>query len=258
MGGREMNGTGDPRAAVEELETFLRASGTIGDFMKHRARYLSDARLVLKQAGRAPLLEVGSAPCHSTAILKNCGVRVTGVDLDPGRCRLLIDRYGLDVLGCDIERRSLPLEDGAFRHVLLAETLEHLRVDPLFALSEINRVLEDQGILILTTPNFYSAQNIARFLLGRGITDAYDEFSKLRRIGHMGHVREYTTGEVRRLLRANGFEIDSLTFEHHNDRRGRRDVIARLAFAILPKRLRSYQVVVARKIAPSPLLAPLG
>ena len=68
---------------------------------------------------------------------------------------------------------------------------------------------------MLTTPNFYSAQNVARLLLGRGTTDAYTEFSKLRLVGHMGHVREYTPREVSRLLRAFGFEIESKDFKHY-------------------------------------------
>ena len=257
MKAKRTNGIDVPGAAVGELEAFLRESGAAGDFMAHRARYLSDARLVRKHVGPGVLLEVGSAPCHMTAILTTCGVKVTGVDLDPERCRWLIERHGLDVRPCDIERQPLPFAEGAFRHVLFAETLEHLRVDPLFALSEINRVLEQGGTLLLTTPNFYSAQNIARFLLGRGITDAYEEYSKLRRIGHMGHVREYTARELHRLLRASGFEVVSLAFKHYNYRGGRRGMAARVAFAILPRRFRSYQVVVARKVTSSPLLAPL-
>jgi hypothetical protein len=40
-----------------------------------------------------------------------------------------------------------------------------LRIDPLFALSEITRVLTSGGRLILTMPNFSSAQNILPFAL---------------------------------------------------------------------------------------------
>ena len=245
------------RDALADLDGSIPGTAQAYEYASHRNRYASDAKQILRNHAGGELLEIGSAPCHSTALLTLLGIRVVGVDLRPRRCAKLVQRYGLDVRQCDIEREALPFADASFPTALLAETLEHLRVDPLFTLSEINRVLEPGGRLLLTTPNLYALQNIARFLLGRGITDGLTEFAKLRHIGHMGHVREYTHGEVRRLLHAHGFEIRERDFRHYHYPRGKRGLAARLAFTILPRRFRTYQVVVAEKTAEGPRLAPL-
>lgn len=244
--------------ALRLLDERLRGTGQYPYYLTHRARYRSDALRVLETAGGGPVLEVGAMPCHATALLSLCGVPVVGVDLDPARAQALIDAFSLDVRRCDVEREPLPFADASFGTVLFAETFEHLRIDPQFALSELNRVLRPGGTLLLTTPNFYSAQNIARFVAGRGITDGLSEFSKLRTLGHMGHVREYTHAEVRRFLEASGFAIERVEFAHYHYRPGKRGALARVVFALLPRRFRSFQVVTARKIRPGPGLAPLG
>lgn len=243
--------------AITELGNQIRGTPLFVDYLKHRNRYRNDVVLVQKYASRGSLLEVGSAPCHTTVLLNLLDRQVTGIDLNPERCRELIMRYGLEVHACDIEREYLPFEDMSFSSILFSETLEHLRIDPLFVLSEINRVLRNNGVLLLTTPNLYSAQNIARFILGRGITDAYSEFSKLRRLGHMGHIHEYSNSELCRLLQASGFQVASVRYEHYYYPPGKRGISMRFAFAVLPQKFRSYQVIVARKIASSPKLVPL-
>ncbi len=244
--------------ALSSLDTYFGNTNGISDYHRHRERYRSDAQMVASLTSGGPLLEVGSFPCHTTALLKLMGIDVRGIDLRPERCQAMINRFDLDVTRCDIEQQAMPFPDQHFSAVLFAETLEHLRIDPLFVLSEINRVLPLGGILLLTTPNFYSAQNVARFLLGRGITDAYTEFSKLRLVGHMGHVREYAPSEVRRFMQVSGFEIESRDFRHYYYPRTRRGYAARIIFAVLPRRFRSYQIVVARKVAPSPGLRALA
>lgn len=244
--------------ALSVLDARLRGTDQYPYYTAHRARYRSDALRVLETAGGGPVLEVGAMPCHATALLSLCGVPVVGVDLDPARAQALIDAFSLDVRRCDVEREPLPFADASFGTVLFAETFEHLRVDPLFVLSELNRVLTPGGVLLLTTPNLYSAQNIARFLAGRGITDGLAEFSKLRQLGHMGHVREYAPAEMHRFLQASGFAVERIEFAHYHYRPGKRGALARAVFALLPRRFRSFQVISARKTGPGKRLAPLA
>ncbi len=227
------------------------------DFATHRRRYEHDLERVRRLHRDGDILEVGSLPCHLTAALTLAGFSVIGVDIAPERTPALIERYALRVERCDIERAPLPFDADRFDCVVFAEVFEHLRVDPQFALSEVNRVMRPGGRLLLTTPNLYSLQNIARFVLGHGTNDPVAAFSQLRRLGHMGHVREYAPDEIRRFLRHAGFRVTETGFHHYHYPRGRKGALARVLFAVLPRRLRTFQVITAEKAAPSPRLSPL-
>lgn len=229
----------------------------VDDLYHHAPRYLADLRLVAALAPTGALLELGSAPCHMTALLKLSGHPVVGVDLHPERVGDLIAQFGLDVRRCDIERSPLPFPDGAFACVLLCETFEHLRIDPAFVLSEINRVLAPGAALLFTTPNVYSLPSLGRFLLGRSIADPLEEFGKLRRLGHMGHVREYSAREVVPMLEACGFAVQSVDYRYHANRRGWKGRLLNAAYRLAPRRFRRDIVIIARKAAQGPRLAPV-
>ncbi len=227
------------------------------DFAAHRRRYEHDLARVRRLYRDGDVLEVGSLPCHLTVALKLAGFHVIGIDVAPARAQTLIDRYELRVERCDIEREPLPFDDGQFDCVVFAEVFEHLRVDPLFVLSELNRVMRPGGRLLLTTPNLYSVQNIARFVLGYGTNDPVAAFSQLRHLGHMGHVREYSPAEIRRFLALGNFTVTETGFHHYHYPRGKKGALARVLFAVLPRRLRTFQVLTAEKAGPPPGLSPL-
>jgi SAM-dependent methyltransferase len=229
----------------------------VNDLHNHERRYLADLRIIAQLAPTGSVLEIGAAPCHMTALLKLNGYRAVSVDVDPDRVGGLIERFALDVRRCDIERSPLPFPDESFACAMLCETFEHLRVDPPFALSEINRVLKPGGALLVTTPNVYSLPSLGRYLLGRSIADPVQEFGKLRNIGHMGHVREYSAGEVARFLGASGFGAQAIDYRYHPNLRSRRGRLLHVAYRIAPRRFQREIVIVARKTAPGPRLAPL-
>ncbi len=143
----------------------------INNLFNHEWRYRADLRLIDSLVPAGTILEIGSAPCHMTALLKLTGHAAVGVDVAPERVADFIDRFGLDVRRCDIERSPLPFDDDAFAGVMLCDTFEHLRIDPAFVLSEINRVMAPGAVLLFTTPNVYSLPSLGRFLLGRSIAD---------------------------------------------------------------------------------------
>src|SRR5262249_17233247 len=133
------------------------------------------------------------------------GVDLTTIDLAPQRAERLIHEQSLTVIACDVEREVLPFEDQSVATIAFCATFEHLRVDPFFALREMRRVLQPDGSLYLTTPNLYRLGNVVSFALGRGLAfDPIREYGKLRVVGHMGHVREYTASEMRRILAGAG------------------------------------------------------
>lgn len=164
----------------------------------------------------ASVLDVGAMPLLFTLAAQSAGYRVTGLDLDPDRLGSLPADAGLDIRRCDIEREPIPADDASFDAVVFNELFEHLRIDPIFTLSEVRRVLRPGGLLYLSTPNLRSLVGIANFLLlGRAYSCCarpYLEYTKLRTIGHMGHVREYTPREVREFLSAVGFRVQKTIY----------------------------------------------
>lgn len=238
-------------------QTGPRHAWHVGNLHNHQQRYLADLRLVSALAPARTILEVGSAPCHMTALLKLSGHAVVGVDVNPRRVADFVRHFDLDVRRCDVERSPLPFSDQVFDCVLLCETFEHLRIDPPFVLSEINRVLVPGGRLLLTTPNVYSLPSLARFLLGRSIADPTQEYGKLRSLGHMGHVREYSAREVARFLSASGLAVQSLDYRSDSAMRGWKRRLLQLAYRVSPRQFRREIVIVAAKDRVGPRLAPL-
>ncbi|MBI1192072.1 MAG: methyltransferase domain-containing protein [Bacteroidetes bacterium] len=175
-------------------------------FNVHRNRYRNDLKIFQEHFTEGRVLEVGSAPYHVTYLLSQFPCEVVGVDIDPERHRTYIDKHHLNIASCNIETEQLPFPDNYFHYVLLNEVFEHLRINPIQTLREINRVVHPNGKLILTTPNLYAIQNIINFFLGKGFDNPFAEFGKLESLGHMGHVREYSVPQVKTFLAGTGFQ----------------------------------------------------
>ena len=64
------------------------------------------------------------------------------MDINPDRSKHFIEKYNLDVKKCDIENEKIPFENDWFDFILFNEIFEHLRIDPIYTLREVNRVLK--------------------------------------------------------------------------------------------------------------------
>jgi len=111
----------------------------------------------------------------------------------------------------DAERDSFPYENASFDTVVCGELIEHLFNDPMHMMAEINRILKPEGSVVLTTPNIASHRGISAILQGYhpGFFHAY---IKPKEDGTVDarHNREYTPGEIYRLLLDSGFEVTSI------------------------------------------------
>ena len=205
---------------------------------QHRTRLAADLRLLEMHVPHgARLLECGAVPLLLTGALSELGYEVRAVDLAPQRFATAISRLGLDVLECDVEREPLPFADGAFEVVLFNELFEHLRIDPIATLGEVRRVLEPGGLLLLSTPNLRSFRGLRNLLLrnqGHAVSaGVYRQYEKLRTLGHMGHVREYTTREVAEFLTRIGFRVERIVYRGGHGR-GLVGMAERLAPSLRP------------------------
>jgi len=112
----------------------------------------------------------------------------------------------------DVERHEFPYPDNYFDLVLATEIIEHMTHDPMWMLLESRRVLADGGYLLISTPNIGSITSVAKTLEGR---DNPQIFFKYERPGpdggsEIGHVREYTTHELGKAVKAAGFDVERL------------------------------------------------
>ena len=96
---------------------------------------------------------------------------------------------------------------------------------------------------MLTTPNLYSLDKIIRFLLGKGFNDPYEEFKKLYTLGHMGHIREYSTYEIKKFLEKTGFNVIHVIYKYYNKSR---NPILDTGYSLIP-RFRPFQIVICKK-----------
>jgi SAM-dependent methyltransferase len=205
---------------------------------KARPRLLDDLELADTHiADGQKVLEIGCVPPLMTAALTRLGRDVIGIDIAPDRFGTFVRELELDIRTCDIEREPFPFEDATFDVVMMNEVFEHLRIDLIATISEVRRVMRPGGRLLLCTPNLSSYRGYANLLLHQHASALgarpFRAFSKLHEIGHVGHVREYTTREVVEFLTACGLEPISIL--HRGKPAGTKEWLAsRLSASLLP------------------------
>jgi SAM-dependent methyltransferase len=205
---------------------------------QHRRRLAVDLHLVgahLQPGCR--ILEYGAVPLLATAALAEMGYDVSALDVAPERFAGAIGRLGLDVRRCDVETEAVPFATATFDAVLFNELFEHLRINPIFTLTEARRVLRPGGRLLLSTPNLRSFRGLRNLVLHNqghaASAGVYEQYEKLETLGHMGHVREYTTREVSEFLDRIGFAVEAVVYRGGHGR-GLVGLAERLAPALRP------------------------
>jgi SAM-dependent methyltransferase len=118
------------------------------------------------------------------------------------------ERFECDLELFDAEKDVFPYADEYFATVLCCELIEHLAVDPMHMLAEVNRILRPGGHLVITTPNTASLRAIAAILQGfhPGLFPQYIRPAPDGKIDPR-HSREYTPFEIGLLLKDAGFEL---------------------------------------------------
>jgi glycosyltransferase involved in cell wall biosynthesis/SAM-dependent methyltransferase len=119
----------------------------------------------------------------------------------------------------DAEKDRFPYDDESFNTVLCCELIEHLFEDPMFMMSEINRILKPGGHLLLTTPNIASWRALSAILRGYhpGFFPSYIKPGGNHN-DHPRHNREYTPDDIYHLMESSGLTVERLeTGEFHDE-----------------------------------------
>jgi SAM-dependent methyltransferase len=158
------------------------------------------------------VLDIGAFPGHLAALLsRRDRASVTAVTLVTSEAfERRMRGLGVAVALCDVERDSLPALDRSIDIVLCCEVIEHLAGDVRHMLAEARRVVRDDGLLLLTTPNHASLAHRWALARGRSVYPALDDSDYPFYAGAgvrnpMRHMREFTVGEIAGLLREAGF-----------------------------------------------------
>jgi ubiquinone/menaquinone biosynthesis C-methylase UbiE len=176
----------------------------------HWRRYARSLEITLENiTANTKLLEIGTSsviPLVLQQLAPDVDVEVTDFNGDDPMRALSLDINGntrtVTAYCADLEFEHIAAEDASFDTVLCFEVIEHMEVDPMALLAEINRVLKPGGTLLLTTPNICGSRSIAKILQGY---DPYFYMQYQRGATYNRHNYEYSVWSLRHLLEAAGF-----------------------------------------------------
>jgi SAM-dependent methyltransferase len=166
-------------------------------------------------------LELGSYMHIAPALqqLRGYGhVHTAGLGPKGGTVRKVAVSKGREVLRSDMdlfdaERDAFPYPDNWFETVLACEIIEHLRADPMHMLFEAFRVLEADGLLLITTPNCASTASLEQILWRSSNPYTYSLYphpEKTAGDASASHIREYTPDEIAKAVECAGFRVERL------------------------------------------------
>jgi SAM-dependent methyltransferase len=145
---------------------------------------------------------IASATYHSTGF-----DRTVGFDSSSEALALAADR-GIESRLWRIGEEPCPAAASEFNAIVAADVIEHI-VDTDTFMRELSRVLRDDGVLIVTTPNLAFWLSRLRLLSGKPPWSFPGASSTVRAdlMVDLNHIRVTTRREWETLFRARGFDI---------------------------------------------------
>jgi len=126
-----------------ELENWLAARDGLDSISLARWRLHACLGQEIQKYGRSPLLDVGAGLAPFRRLCDTLDLRVTRLDVETRSA-------DVDIIG-DVQQMDM-VADKSFATVLCTQVIEHVP-DPFGAVSEMARVLQPGGVLILSAPH---------------------------------------------------------------------------------------------------------
>jgi ubiquinone/menaquinone biosynthesis C-methylase UbiE len=145
-----------------------------------------------------------------------------GVDISQVAVKMAKE-VGIDAYAVDVSSQKLPFQDGYFDIIYMGDVIEHL-TNPDYAVREANRVLEQNGFLVLSTPNLACWLN--RLLLLYGRQPLFSEISTAKTFGRgsrsyhflpVGHLRLFTYKGLKEFLTYYRFKVIKVEGANYED-----------------------------------------
>ena len=141
------------------------------------------------------ILDIGCGAGTIDFYFANKGYEITGIDISDRAISSSIEtakKLGLKNVSFRVVDFPKDKVTGKFDFVIFSEVIEHLEDDKI-ALTEINKLLNPQGILFLSTPSINAP------LHRLGLTKKFDK--------EVGHLRRYEKKQLLNILESAGFKV---------------------------------------------------
>ncbi len=156
-----------------------------------------------KKSGR--LLDVGCATGTFLKLAQSQGWEVCGTDISEFAVSRIKELYNIEAYAGNLSEIHFPEE--AFDVITMWDVVEHF-ISPSAQLKETHRILKDDGILLLNTPNEGALiRKLSQYLyqFSRGIIDY-----PAKKLHHIFHLYYFSEKTLQQMLEASGFEIVEL------------------------------------------------
>jgi SAM-dependent methyltransferase len=98
------------------------------------------------------ILEIGCGEGYGTSLISKGVKEIVSLDVDLKTLKHARDKYGSDCNFALYDGTNLPIKSDKFDGVVSFQVIEHVRNDSKYV-SEIKRILKNDGIFLCTTPN---------------------------------------------------------------------------------------------------------
>jgi SAM-dependent methyltransferase len=194
-------------SAAEVLEAF--------DQARPRLNVLAT---LLSHCGVRSCVDVSTGLGFLPGLLTRLGLRALATERQLAIAAFAQDA-GVDVLPYTIGGGSMPFQPESADAVVFAEVLEHLKVPPLTAITEVAGILRRGGVFLLTTPNIARLEHLEALAAGENFLEAFPEdiHPGDDPTDHVEHVREYSIREVVEAAEAAGLEVQQVVMTGWGD-----------------------------------------
>jgi 2-polyprenyl-3-methyl-5-hydroxy-6-metoxy-1,4-benzoquinol methylase len=188
----------------------------------HKRRLVRTLQVLIEQDPRGRLLELGGSGVFTLAmkeLLPELEIEVTNFDESQETVHEFCPESrgksaSFKAYNINLEWEEIPVESGTYDWVLCCEVIEHMDIDPMFMMSEVNRITKKNGNLLLTTPNITSSRNIDKMLHG---VEPYFFMQYHKDRSPYRHNYEYSIHSLMQVVRASGFDGSSWTEDTFED-----------------------------------------
>jgi len=193
----------NPRPEKKELKEFYSSkggSGSVDHSRKSRINRFQKGLALINAFTevKGKILDVGCSTGEFLKIARDCGWEAYGNDVDSESIRLAKERYSLDVKEQDLMECNFA--DNYFDVVTFFDSLEHIP-DPLATLQEVRRILKQNGLVLITTPNIEGLFPKVTYILFAKTIGAWEHPTP------PAHLYQFSMRTISKLLNRAGFSV---------------------------------------------------